>query len=392
MAAVSQPRGPSFDEAKMRYSDVAASLAGGTVVFNSAGAHIPKLGAVCLAALDAFELPNCLNLYCTGEGTPTSAPPHTDKQDVFVLQTCGTKHWRVYEPPPPHERPLSDPLARGKGDDVLALSELGEPLIDTVLTPGQMLYVPAGFPHTTDTIHTAAARDQLGDAAAGASVHLTVGIDTHIWGLNRWSMRSGALHRARLHDGVEPTRLAPEMYWRLMGVPHHLGFLRRHFPETSSSVAAQLVADVVDANPARWATAAEAELSHTLDAAAVTAHVAEHAARMTARQRAMYVDAALDKRPTSPGMPAVSLFRVKGHMDVMEQTMEEHLQWYGPGAVAAAVEAAVGVAPASPSTNKPVEERKGERSAKGGMGTSSGLGKAVAKKKAGGKKSKSKKR
>ena len=87
MAAVSQPRGPSFEDAKMRYCDVAAALSGGTVVFNSAGAHIPKLGAFCLAALDAFELPNCLNLYCTGKGTVTSAPPHTDKQDVFVI--CG---------------------------------------------------------------------------------------------------------------------------------------------------------------------------------------------------------------------------------------------------------------------------------------------------------------
>lgn len=109
MAAVSQPRGPSFEEAKMRYCDVEAALAGGTVVFNSAGAHIPKLGAFCLAALDAFELPNCLNLYCTGKGTVTSAPPHTDKQDVFVLQTCGAKHWRVYDPPPPDKRCAAAP-------------------------------------------------------------------------------------------------------------------------------------------------------------------------------------------------------------------------------------------------------------------------------------------
>jgi hypothetical protein len=50
---------------------------------------VPKLGEFSLAALDAFGLPNCLNLYVTGAGTVTSAPPHTDKQDVFVLQTCG---------------------------------------------------------------------------------------------------------------------------------------------------------------------------------------------------------------------------------------------------------------------------------------------------------------
>jgi hypothetical protein len=45
-----------------------------------------QLASVSLAALDAFGLPNCLNLYLTAAGTRTSAPPHTDKQDVFVLQ------------------------------------------------------------------------------------------------------------------------------------------------------------------------------------------------------------------------------------------------------------------------------------------------------------------
>ena len=86
MAAVSEPRGDSFEDAKMRYVDVVDAMQLGTVVFNSAGAHIPKLSAFCWAALEAFELPNCLNLYLTAKGQVTSAPPHTDKQDVFVLQ------------------------------------------------------------------------------------------------------------------------------------------------------------------------------------------------------------------------------------------------------------------------------------------------------------------
>ena len=94
MAPVSLPRGNSFEDAKMRWIDVRAALDDGTVVFNSAGGLIPKLAAFSLAALDAFELPNCLNLYLTGRGVATSAPPHTDKQDVFVLQerTPNPKH------------------------------------------------------------------------------------------------------------------------------------------------------------------------------------------------------------------------------------------------------------------------------------------------------------
>ena len=40
----------------------------------------------------------------------------------------------------------------GKSKDTLELSELSAPLLDVVMSPGQILYVPAGFPHTTGKI------------------------------------------------------------------------------------------------------------------------------------------------------------------------------------------------------------------------------------------------
>ena len=42
-----------------------------------------------------------------------SAPAHTDKQDVFVLQTQGSKHWRVFAPPPPANKMAAGPLPLG---------------------------------------------------------------------------------------------------------------------------------------------------------------------------------------------------------------------------------------------------------------------------------------
>ena len=51
------------------------------------GFNIPKLASVSLAALDAFGLPNCLNLYLTAAGQKTSAPPHTAKQARTPLST-----------------------------------------------------------------------------------------------------------------------------------------------------------------------------------------------------------------------------------------------------------------------------------------------------------------
>lgn len=108
MTTVSEARGQSFEDARMTLADVEAALEQGTVIFNSAGAHIPKLARASLAAVDATLLPNALNMYVTAPGKRTSAPPHTDKQDVVVIQTSGSKRWKVYSPPEPSMKPTAD--------------------------------------------------------------------------------------------------------------------------------------------------------------------------------------------------------------------------------------------------------------------------------------------
>jgi len=196
MATVGEARGSSFEDAKLRPEDVRAALAkrSGTVVFNSVGGSVAALAGVCLDAVETFLLPVALNLYLTAPGQATSAPPHTDKQDVFVLQTQGRKRWRVYSPPAPGKKAHVDPFARGKDADNLSLSELGTPLVDMVLGPGQMLYMPAGFPHTTDTVVGMTGEKD-------SSVHLTLGVDTHIWGLTHATLRDYFLYRLSYNGG-----------------------------------------------------------------------------------------------------------------------------------------------------------------------------------------------
>lgn len=127
------------------------------------------MARICLDAMNAFHLPTALNIYITNSGQRLSAPLHTDKQDVFVMQTSGRKHWRVYSPPlsvrptfakrnkkNTNEKGISllpDIYSRGKGDDVLSPYELSDtkPLVDVILKAGDVLYIPAGFPHTTGT-------------------------------------------------------------------------------------------------------------------------------------------------------------------------------------------------------------------------------------------------
>ena len=86
---------------------------------------------------------------------------HYDIHDVFVLQLAGEKRWIVHEPV--HEWPLrSQPWTQRRRQVERAVAETA-PTIDTVLRPGDALYLPRGFLHSAEA---------LGDVSA----HLTVGI------------------------------------------------------------------------------------------------------------------------------------------------------------------------------------------------------------------------
>lgn len=98
--------------------------------------------------------------------TPVSSrgfAAHYDVHDVFVLQLAGRKHWTVH--PPVHRDPLRDQPWNDYSSQVAAAAEHEPPVIDTVLEPGDALYLPRGY------LHAATA---LGEVSA----HLTVGIHT----------------------------------------------------------------------------------------------------------------------------------------------------------------------------------------------------------------------
>ena len=81
--------------------------------------------------------------------------------DVFVLQLAGRKHWTVHAPV--HADPLRNQPWRDHAGAVAARAGADAPVIDTVLEPGDALYLPRGW------LHAATA---LGEVSA----HLTVGV------------------------------------------------------------------------------------------------------------------------------------------------------------------------------------------------------------------------
>ena len=73
--------------------------------------------------------------------------PHYDVHDVLVLQVSGTKRWRVHEPV--HHHPLADqPWTDHR--EAIAERAKDEPVIDTVLEPGDCLYLPRGWIHSAE--------------------------------------------------------------------------------------------------------------------------------------------------------------------------------------------------------------------------------------------------
>jgi JmjC domain len=101
---------------------------------------------------------------------------HYDVHDVFVLQIEGQKRWRIHRPvlaSPLRDQPWSDRRA-----DVEKRAEEA-PLMETLLKPGDCLYLPRGYMHAAT-------------ALGGVSTHLTLGI--HVW--TRFALAEQLVHQA----------------------------------------------------------------------------------------------------------------------------------------------------------------------------------------------------
>lgn len=167
----------TFDE-RQRYGSslMAAFLDGCSVVINHADLFSPWIAALCEDL--QFSFPHAYaNTYLTPPGTQT-VPAHADDRDVFVIQVVGRKAWRVYQRIPvpfpyPHEQV-------GKNGLEVPLTVLEGPvMIDRILKPGDVLYMPRGYVHEAQALS-----DQ-------SSFHITVALATHDWSLASLLLAAG---------------------------------------------------------------------------------------------------------------------------------------------------------------------------------------------------------
>jgi len=100
---------------------------------------------LCATLHEHFQNMVGANVYLTPPGTQGFAP-HWDDVEVFMLQLEGRKHWRLYGPRCEEER-----LPRHSSAN-LEQEDLGSPILETTLEPGDLLYFPRGTIHQGDCL------------------------------------------------------------------------------------------------------------------------------------------------------------------------------------------------------------------------------------------------
>ncbi|MYZ10214.1 cupin [Streptomyces sp. SID2999] len=135
---------------------------GATLVLQALQRTWAPVGELCAALGAELGHPVQANAYITPPQNQ-GFDDHYDVHDVFVIQIQGSKRWLVHEPV--HHDPLRDqPWTEHRA--AVAEAAQGPAYIDTVLEPGDVLYLPRGW------LHAARAKGEV-------SVHLTLGV--HVW-------------------------------------------------------------------------------------------------------------------------------------------------------------------------------------------------------------------
>ncbi|GAA3841840.1 hypothetical protein GCM10022403_087460 [Streptomyces coacervatus] len=150
-------RGAALTEAVVPEQVYELFRSGGTITWNALNHFLPSARHLADVFAETFACPSEVVAFLTPAGKDGYAPHH-DPVDVYVIQIEGTKDWRVWEPP----------AGRHAEKASHRPEDLGTPVIETTLRPGDVLYLPYGTPH-------AAA------AKAEVSLHLSVTVEPRRW-------------------------------------------------------------------------------------------------------------------------------------------------------------------------------------------------------------------
>lgn len=120
---------------------------GATIIVNALHRFWYPLSVFSRQLANDLGVPAQVNAYLTPP-TAQGFIPHRDPYDVFTLQIYGNKQWKIW--------------------DRDALESSSPPTLEPLVAPGDVLYMPADFPHAAAT-------------QFASSLHLTVGLKRPLW-------------------------------------------------------------------------------------------------------------------------------------------------------------------------------------------------------------------
>lgn len=196
-------RAPGPDEARGLLAD------GYTIGIRGAHRHHAGLAALADEFAADFAAPVDIHLYVTPAGQPGFGW-HYDAEDVFILQTLGSKQWSL------RKNTVNPwPLVETIPQDMRYRAEM-MPLVRCMLAQGDWLYIPAGYWHSTE--------------AGEESISLSIGLMS--------------LTAIDLLDALRP-RLLGSLRWRQrLPTPGRIGFNDAELMEQYRSVLSDLTSDL----------------------------------------------------------------------------------------------------------------------------------------------------
>jgi hypothetical protein len=112
---------------------------GASLLFGSLHRLWGPVAQACRLVEQTWGHPVAANGYLTPPNSQ-GFRPHWDYQSLFILQTAGTKTWKIYNPVLP--LPLKHQVCPPEG-----VLNPGAPFMEKTLQPGDVLYVPRGWVH-----------------------------------------------------------------------------------------------------------------------------------------------------------------------------------------------------------------------------------------------------
>ena len=158
------------------------------------------------------------NVYLTPPQGAQGFAPHYDDIEAFILQLEGEKHWKVYPPFPGSKNVL--PRCSSRDFTEMEMKN-HKPIIDVILKPGDVLYMPRGWIHQAYTISP---NDTISSSSSSSesmhSLHLTVSaMQTWAWTDLMEILIPDALHTCT-NESLSLREGLPRNFINYMGIMH----------------------------------------------------------------------------------------------------------------------------------------------------------------------------